>query len=149
MSRRALIIILAVGALAVAGGLVGVVLATSGGDDKLTIYTARSHYGEEAPFKSFAEDDDVNLTLFGGSASELYERLRSEGDNTKADALITVDAANLYRAAGGRPAGRESRPRGREARAGEPARPEGPLVRHHRARAHHHALAPTASSPMP
>ena len=40
----------------------------------------------------------MNLTLFGGSASELYERLRSEGDNTKADALITVDAANLYRA---------------------------------------------------
>ena len=92
------IIVLAVGALAVVGGFVGVVLATSGGDDKLTIYTARSHYGEEAPFKSFAEDDDVNLTLFGGSASELYERLRSEGDNTKADALITVDAANLYRA---------------------------------------------------
>ncbi len=98
VSRRALIIVLAVGALAVAGGFVGVVVATSGGDDKLTIYTARSHYGEEAPFKSFAEDDDVNLTLFGGSASELYERLRSEGDNTKADALITVDAANLYRA---------------------------------------------------
>ena len=81
-----------------AGGFVGVVLATSGGDDKLTIYTARSHYGEEAPFKTFAADEDVNLTLFSGSASELYERLRSEGDNTKADALITVDAANLYRA---------------------------------------------------
>ena len=40
----------------------------------------------------------MNLTLFGGSASELYERLKSEGANTKADALITVDAANLYRA---------------------------------------------------
>ena len=40
----------------------------------------------------------MNLTLFGGSASELYERLKSEGGNTKADALITVDAANLYRA---------------------------------------------------
>ncbi|HYI37206.1 MAG TPA: extracellular solute-binding protein [Thermoleophilaceae bacterium] len=98
MSRRSLIIVLALGALVVAGGFVGVVLATSGGDDKLTIYTARSHYGEEAPFKTFAADEDVNLTLFGGSASELYERLKSEGSNTKADALITVDAANLYRA---------------------------------------------------
>ena len=98
MSRRALILVLALAVLVVAGGLVGVVLATSGGDDKLTIYTARSHYGEEAPFKSFAGDENVNLTLFGGSASELYERLKSEGEDTKADALITVDAANLYRA---------------------------------------------------
>ncbi len=98
MSRRSLILVLALAGLVVAGGLVGVVLATSGGDDKLTIYTARSHYGEEAPFKTFAGDEDVDLTLFGGSASELYERLKSEGDNTKADALITVDAANLYRA---------------------------------------------------
>ena len=39
---------LAVGALALAGGFVGVVVATSGDDDKLTVYTARSHYGEEA-----------------------------------------------------------------------------------------------------
>ena len=98
MSRRSLILVLALAGLVVAGGLVGVVLATSGGDDKLTIYTARSHYGEEEPFKTFAGDQDVDLTLFGGSASELYERLRSEGANTKADALITVDAANLYRA---------------------------------------------------
>ncbi|HEX5910387.1 MAG TPA: extracellular solute-binding protein, partial [Thermoleophilaceae bacterium] len=98
MSRRSLILVLALAGLVVAGGLVGVVLATSGGDDKLTIYTARSHYGEEKPFKTFAGDQDVNLTLFGGSASELYERLKSEGGNTKADALITVDAANLYRA---------------------------------------------------
>ena len=98
MSRRSLIIVLALAGLVVAGGFVGVVLATSGGDDKLTVYTARSHYGEEKPFKTFAGDEDVNLTLFGGSASELYERLKSEGANTKADALITVDAANLYRA---------------------------------------------------
>ena len=98
MSRRSLILVLALTGLVVAGGLVGVVLATSGGDDKLTVYTARSHYGEEAPFKTFAADEDANLTLFGGSASELYERLKSEGANTKADTLITVDAANLYRA---------------------------------------------------
>ncbi len=98
MSRRSLITLLAVGALVVAGGFVGVVLATSGGGDELTIYTARSHYGEEAPFKAFAKQDDLNLTLFGGSASELYERLKSEGADTKGDVLITVDAANLYRA---------------------------------------------------
>ena len=77
---------------------VGVVVATSGSSDELVIYTARSHYGEEQPFKDYASDTGRDLRLFGGSASELYERLKSEGDETKADVLITVDAANLWRA---------------------------------------------------
>ena len=98
MSRRALLILMTVGLVVVVGGLVGVVLTTSGGSGRLTVYTARSHYGEEAPFKAFAKDRNVDLTLFGGEASELYERLRSEGADTEADVLITVDAANLWRA---------------------------------------------------
>lgn len=89
---------MALAGLAVVGGLVGVVVATSGGGDRLTVFTARSHYGDEQPFEDFARDEGTDLTLFGGSASELYERLRSEGDQTKADLLITVDAANLWRA---------------------------------------------------
>ena len=80
-------------------GFVGVVVATSGSSsDRLVVYTARSHYGEEEPFKQFAARTDTKLTLFGGEASELYERIRSEGDDTRADMLITVDAANLWRA---------------------------------------------------
>ena len=98
MSRRTLLILVALAGLVVAGGLVGVVVATSGGGDQLTVFTARSHYGDEKPFQDFAKDEGVDLTLFGGSASELYERLKSEGDETKADLLITVDAANLWRA---------------------------------------------------
>ena len=78
---------------------VGVVLATSGSSsDELVLYSARSHYGEEEPFERFAKSTGNDLTIRGGSASELYERLRSEGDDTPADVLITVDAANLWRA---------------------------------------------------
>lgn len=99
MSRRALIAALVLGALVLAGGVAGLVAATSGGGGRsLTVYTARSHYGEERPFKDFASASGVDLTLFGGSASELYERLRNERSNPKADVLITVDAANLWRA---------------------------------------------------
>ncbi len=98
MSRRTLLILVALAGLAVVGGLVGVVLATSGGGDQLTVFTARSHYGDEKPFQDYAKDEGTDLTLFGGSASELYERLKSEGDETKADLLITVDGANLWRA---------------------------------------------------
>ena len=89
----------ATGAVLVVAGFVGVVVATSGSSsNRLVIYTARSHYGEEQPFKDFAAKTDTKLTLFGGEASELYERIRSEGDKTRADLLITVDAANLWRA---------------------------------------------------
>jgi iron(III) transport system substrate-binding protein len=99
MSRRRLQLVIALAVVAVTAAFVAVVAATSGGGaDELTVYTARSHYGEEKPFETFADDQDVDLTLFGGSASELYERLRNEGDRTKADVLITVDGANLWRA---------------------------------------------------
>jgi iron(III) transport system substrate-binding protein len=98
-SRRKLIVAVSIGAVLVVGAFVGVVLATSGSSgDKLVIYSARSHYGEEQPFRDFAKQEDEDLTLFGGDASELYERLKSEGDKSKADVLITVDAANLWRA---------------------------------------------------
>ena len=99
MSRRRLVTLVSLGAVLVLAGFVGVVLATSGSSsDRLVIYTARSHYGEEQPFKDFAARTDTKLTLFGGEASELYERIRSEGEDTRADMLITVDAANLWRA---------------------------------------------------
>jgi iron(III) transport system substrate-binding protein len=99
MSRRALLALLAGGAALLVAAFVGVVLATSGSsDDEVVVYTARSHYGEEEPFRQFASDTGTDLRLRGGSASELYERLRAEGDDTPADVLITVDAANLWRA---------------------------------------------------
>jgi iron(III) transport system substrate-binding protein len=99
MSRRRLLAIVIGGAAVLVAAFVGVVLATSGtSSDALVLYSARSHYGEEQPFKDFAKKTGTDLTIRGGSASELYERVRSEGSNTPADILITVDAANLWRA---------------------------------------------------
>jgi iron(III) transport system substrate-binding protein len=98
VSRRRLVALVSAGAVLLIAAFVGVVIATSGSGDELVIYTARSHYGEEQPFKDYASSTGNDLRLFGGSASELYERLESEGSRTKADVLITVDAANLWRA---------------------------------------------------
>jgi iron(III) transport system substrate-binding protein len=99
LSRRRLIAAGAGAGLLLVIALAAVVALTSGGsDDELVVYTARSHYGEEAPFRRFADDTGRDLRLFGGSAPELYERIRSEGEDTRADVLITVDAANLWRA---------------------------------------------------
>jgi iron(III) transport system substrate-binding protein len=94
-----LIVLLVGGGAILAAALVGIVVATSGSsEDELVVYSARSHYGEEQPFEDFAKDEGYDVTLFGGSAPELYERLRSEGERTRADVLITTDAANLWRA---------------------------------------------------
>jgi iron(III) transport system substrate-binding protein len=99
MSRRRLLALLIGSATLVLLAFVGVIMATSGSSsDELVIYSARSHYGEEEPFEQFAKDTGTDLRLRGGDASELYERLKTEGDNTPADVLITVDAANLWRA---------------------------------------------------
>ena len=99
MSRRRLIWTVVAGTVLLVAAFVGVVLATSGSSSGgLVLYSARSHYGEEKPFEDFANKTGTNLTIRGGDASELYERLQSEGSNTPADVLITVDAANLWRA---------------------------------------------------
>jgi iron(III) transport system substrate-binding protein len=99
MSRRRLLALLIAGATLVVLAFAGVILATSGSSsDELVIYSARSHYGEEEPFERFAKETGTDLRLRGGDASELYERLKTEGKDTPADVLITVDAANLWRA---------------------------------------------------
>ena len=53
---------------------------------------------------TFEEETGKKLELRGGTAPELFERLRSEGDDTPADLLVTTDLANLWRAEGGRAA---------------------------------------------
>lgn len=99
MSRtRKILIALAVVAVGVVA-LAGTVVATRRGDDSaLVVYTARLHYGEEAAFRKFTERTGQQVELFGGSGPELNERLRAEGEASKADILITVDAGNLLQA---------------------------------------------------
>jgi iron(III) transport system substrate-binding protein len=98
MSRRTLIAVASLCAVLIVGAFVGIVIATSSDGDELVVYSARSHYGEEKPFETFSDEEGVDTRIFGGDAPELYERLLSESDETEADVLVTVDAANLWRA---------------------------------------------------
>jgi len=66
--------------------------------DRLVIYNGRSHYGDEQVFRDFEQRTGVKIELRGGTAPELFERLRQEGADTPADLLITTDLANLWRA---------------------------------------------------
>lgn len=90
-TRRALV--LAVLALAVGGcGM------AAGDEDRVRVYSGR-HYDLEQAFEAFAEDTGVKVDFLYGGDAELRERLEVEGSDTQADVYMTVDAANLARAA--------------------------------------------------
>ena len=89
--------------LLIGGGvLVAIVLALSvvafGGGADVVVYNGRSQYGDEPAFKAYEDATGTSLELRGGTAPELFERLRSEGSETPADLLVTTDLANLWRA---------------------------------------------------
>jgi iron(III) transport system substrate-binding protein len=74
-------------------------LAGSAAANEVVVYSARSHYGQEPAIDAFTKKTGIQVKSFGGNSSELFERLRAEGDKTPADVLITVDAGNLWNAA--------------------------------------------------
>lgn len=83
--------------LAIVAGLIAAVVALGGKSD-VVVYNGRSQYGDEAAFTRFEERSGLSVELRGGTAPELFERLRREGNDTPADLLVTTDLANLWRA---------------------------------------------------
>src|SRR5262247_3942005 len=66
---------------------------------EVMVYSARAHYGQEPAMEAFTKKTGIQVKTFGGNSSELFERLKAEGDKTPADVLVTVDAGNLWNAA--------------------------------------------------
>jgi iron(III) transport system substrate-binding protein len=87
-------------AAAVAGVIAALAVAAAalGGSADVVVYNGRSQYGDEQAFARFEEQTGLDVELRGGTAPELFERLRREGDETDADLLVTTDLANLWRA---------------------------------------------------
>jgi iron(III) transport system substrate-binding protein len=85
------------GAILLVAVLVVTAFAITGSAD-VVVYNGRSQYGDEAAFTAFEKETGKSLELRGGTAPELYERLKSEGADTPADLLVTTDLANLARA---------------------------------------------------
>jgi len=65
---------------------------------EIVVYSAR-HYGDEPATAAFTRKTGIQIRTLAGNASEMFERLRAEGDKSPADVLMTVDAGNLWRAA--------------------------------------------------
>ncbi len=49
-------------------------------------------------FKNFTDKTGIEINVVKGSADQLIQRLISEGENSPADLLLTVDAGRLHRA---------------------------------------------------
>jgi iron(III) transport system substrate-binding protein len=86
------------GAVLIVIALLAVAAVALGGSADVVVYNGRSQYGDEEAFQAFEDETGLDVELRGGTAPELYERLRREGDDTEADLLVTTDLANLWRA---------------------------------------------------
>ncbi|MTI87541.1 MAG: Fe(3+) ABC transporter substrate-binding protein [Balneolaceae bacterium] len=64
----------------------------------VNVYSARHYDTDDALYSEFTEKTGIKVNLIEGGSDELIERVKSEGINSPADVLITVDAGRLWRA---------------------------------------------------
>ncbi len=84
------------------GAIVGALLSAAAfgaAAQEVNVYNAR-HYGtDQQLWDGFTKQTGIKVNVVGGSHDELIQRLESEGANSPADVLITVDAGRLAFAA--------------------------------------------------
>jgi iron(III) transport system substrate-binding protein len=65
---------------------------------QINIYSARHYNTDQLLYDTFTRNTGIKVNLIEGKDDELVERIRSEGRNSPADLLMTVDAGRLWRA---------------------------------------------------
>lgn len=96
--RNALPTALALVFAILAGSLIGVAGAGAAVAEEVNIYSSRHYQSDEALYDAFTAETGIEINRIEGSDDALIERIRSEGANSPADVLITVDAGRLWRA---------------------------------------------------
>lgn len=69
--------------------------STQANDKVLNLYSARHYQTDDALYANFTKQTGIKINRIDGKEDELLERIRSEGANSPADVLLTVDAARL------------------------------------------------------
>lgn len=64
---------------------------------ELNLYTSRHYQTDEALYSDFTDATGIKVNRIEGKAGALFERLKSEGANSPADVMLTVDAGMLWR----------------------------------------------------
>ena len=65
---------------------------------EVNVYSHRHYDSDKILFSQFTEETGIKVNVIKGSADQLIQRLISEGKNSPADVLLTVDAGRLHRA---------------------------------------------------
>ena len=68
-------------------------------DDGLVVYTARKEHLIKPLFDRFTAQTGIQIRYVTDAAGPLLARLKAEGERSRADILMTVDAGNLWQAA--------------------------------------------------
>jgi iron(III) transport system substrate-binding protein len=83
---------------AVAIGTWGRSARAQSGAQVVNLYSARHYDADSAIYQAFADKTGIRVNLIEADADPLIERIKSEGANSPADVLVTVDAGRLWRA---------------------------------------------------
>jgi len=97
ISRRVLLGSLSVGAFALATHIPETINAQNN-SGVVNLYSARHYDTDNSIYQSFTQKTGIKINLVEADAAKLIERIKSEGANSPADVILTVDAGNLYRA---------------------------------------------------
>ena len=73
-------------------------LSSAFANEVVNVYSARHYDTDMAMYERFTEETGIKVNLIEGSSDALIERIKSEGQFSPADMLITVDAGRLWRA---------------------------------------------------
>ena len=73
-------------------------LSSAFADEVVNVYSARHYDTDMAMYERFTEETGIKVNLIEASSDALIERIKSEGQFSPADMLITVDAGRLWRA---------------------------------------------------
>lgn len=87
----------------ITGFLVALIMAYTGfawaADNTLVVYSARKEHLVKDLFEKYEKDQGIKIQYITDDAAVLLQRIISEGENTPADLLLTVDVGNLWHAA--------------------------------------------------
>jgi iron(III) transport system substrate-binding protein len=67
-------------------------------EEVLNLYSSRHYQTDEALYSNFTKATGIKINRIEAGEDALIERLRSEGERSPADVLVTVDAGRLWRA---------------------------------------------------
>lgn len=85
-------------AAALTAVLLGGAAAPALAQGELNLYSSRHYDTDESLYSDFEEATGITINRIEGKADQLIQRIQSEGENSPADVLLTVDAGRLWRA---------------------------------------------------